>query len=45
MVIMDVNMPIMNGIEASKKIGQLIDEKKVDDCLIVGNSGYADDRT
>eukprot|EP00825_Cyclidium_porcatum_P046853 TRINITY_DN7481_c0_g1_i1.p1 TRINITY_DN7481_c0_g1~~TRINITY_DN7481_c0_g1_i1.p1 ORF type:complete len:154 (-),score=36.20 TRINITY_DN7481_c0_g1_i1:152-613(-) len=45
LIVMDINMPVMNGIEACQTITNMITQNIADPCLIVGNSGYADDRT
>ena len=37
---MDYDMPIMNGVEATKKIRAMIDERKVRDTPIVAVSAF-----
>jgi len=35
MVLMDINMPIMNGMDATREIHRLMDEGRVRECTII----------
>ena len=43
MILMDINMPGMNGIEASKKIVDIFSEQAIDLPIIIGQSGDTND--
>mmetsp|Transcript_4067 Transcript_4067/g.3465 ORF Transcript_4067/g.3465 Transcript_4067/m.3465 type:complete len:131 (+) Transcript_4067:278-670(+) len=41
LIILDCNMPMMNGIECSKRIKQMINSKAIGETLVVGCTAYA----
>jgi Signal transduction histidine kinase len=42
LIMMDCNMPIMDGWEATKKIRKMIHQKTIEDLIIVGCTAYED---
>jgi CheY-like chemotaxis protein len=42
---MDINMPLLNGIEATSILMELIKEEKIEKPIIIACSSYADETT
>lgn len=43
LILMDINMPVMNGLETTKKICEIYLEKKLEHPIIIGQSGDSDE--
>ena len=41
---MDIEMPIMNGIKATKRLNRLMNQNKIPDIPIVALSAYLDEK-
>lgn len=43
LIFMDIEMPVMNGIDCSSQIQKLMNKEKIPKCPIIGQSGYGED--